>query len=199
MPGLMAIVTFVKPLPRVQRTQGLPLAEDGPGEGEDDSPRELKLQVMVAKNTPMEVILGFHSSTLLLRVLLQFLPPLTMTSPRPACVMNVISYEKAYCLFPQATLEERRTLLSSSCRRKGKHRLAGLAKYAARGFKILYDLPRHEVQPDPATPLYPAFLQPTGSDGDRYSRLYASFSPEPGLSVFYLTHPATDAASPSRR
>ena len=199
MPGLMAIVTFVKPLPRVQCAQDPALTEDGPGEAEDDSPRELKVQVMVAKNTPMEVILGFHSSTLLLRVLLQSLPPLTVTPPRPACVMNVISYEKAYCLFPQATLEERRTLLSSSCRGKGKHRLAGLAKYAARGFKILYDLPRHEVQPDPATPLYPAFLQPTGSDGDRGDRLFASFSPEPELSVFDLTHPATDAASLSRR
>ena len=122
--------------------------------------------------------------------------------------MNVISYEKAYCLFPQATLEERRTLLSSSCRGKGKHRLAGLAKYAARGFKILYDLPRHEVQPDPATPLYPAFLQPTGSDGDGerctrlrvgadQSYLYAPLFPEPELSVLDPTRLATATGAPS--
>ena len=124
--------------------------------------------------------------------------------------MNVISYEKAYCLFPQATLEERRTLLSSSCRGKGKHRLAGLAKYAARGFKILYDLPRHEVQPDPATPLHPAFLQPTGSDGERchtrlrvgadQSYLYAPLFPEPEPTAalaagLVIVHPRTDMKS----
>ncbi len=61
MPGVMAIVTFIKPLPRAERTRDPVLTEEGP-EPEDDGPHELKVQVIVAKNTPMEVILGFHSS-----------------------------------------------------------------------------------------------------------------------------------------
>ncbi|KAI0758171.1 hypothetical protein C8Q74DRAFT_1373203 [Fomes fomentarius] len=130
MPGVMAILTFVKPLPR-SRTAAA--AE----EGDVQPPQELKVQVIVAKNTPMEVILGFHST----------------------CVMNVISYEKAYCLFPQATLEEHRTLLSSSCRGKGKHRMDGLLKYHQRGWEVLYTLPLAEVIPDPASPLYPTFMR----------------------------------------
>ncbi|RPD67435.1 hypothetical protein L227DRAFT_491594 [Lentinus tigrinus ALCF2SS1-6] len=172
MPGLMAIVTFVKPIPG-ERTGPPALAEDGE-EAEEDAPRELKVQIMVAKNTPMEVILGFHST----------------------CVMNVISYEKAYCLFPQATLEERRTLLSSSCRGKGKHRMEGLAKYQARGFDILYDLPHNEVLPDPATPLYPAPQRsryPRDTDTDTTgSPLYP---PPPEPSVFDLARRASPSGS----
>ncbi|RPD81365.1 hypothetical protein L226DRAFT_608610 [Lentinus tigrinus ALCF2SS1-7] len=171
MPGLMAIVTFVKPIPG-ERTRRPALAEDGE-EAEEDAPRELKVQIMVAKNTPMEVILGFHST----------------------CVMNVISYEKAYCLFPQATLEERRTLLSSSCRGKGKHRMEGLAKYQARGFDILYDLPHNEVLPDPATPLYPAPQRSRSRysrDRDIGSPLYP---PPPEPSVFDLARRASPSGS----
>ncbi|KAI0722521.1 hypothetical protein C8Q76DRAFT_645374 [Earliella scabrosa] len=138
MPGVMAILTFVRPVPP---TPGDSETVAGEAEGQS-APRELKVQVIIAKNTPMEVILGFHST----------------------CVMNVISYEKAYCLFPQATLEERRTLLSSSCRGRGKHRMDGLLKYHQRGFDVLYSLPASEVVPDPATPLYPTFYRASASD-----------------------------------
>ncbi|KAI0681875.1 hypothetical protein C8T65DRAFT_690547, partial [Cerioporus squamosus] len=103
-----------------------------------------------------------------------------------ACVMNVISYEKAYCLFPQATLEQRRTLLSSSCRGKGKHRMDGLAKYQLRGFQVLYDLPHHEVLPDPATPLLPSFRR------DRISRAESYLYPSQP-SAFDLTRAATSS------
>ncbi|KAI0694389.1 hypothetical protein C8T65DRAFT_698990 [Cerioporus squamosus] len=161
MPGVMAIVTFIKPLPRPDRTSN---SVDGEEEADDDGPSELKVQVIVAKNTPMEVILGFHST----------------------CVMNVISYEKAYCLFPQATLEQRRTLLSSSCRGKGKHRMDGLAKYQLRGFQVLYDLPHHEVLPDPATPLLPSFRR------DRISRAESYLYPSQP-SAFDLTRAATSS------
>ncbi|KAI0751176.1 hypothetical protein C8Q80DRAFT_1119033 [Daedaleopsis nitida] len=138
MPGVMAILTFVKPLPRTRAARARPVdaADDAEAvDAGDQAPAELKVQVIVAKNTPMEVVLGFHST----------------------CVMNVISYEKAYCLFPQATLEERRTLISSSCRGKGKHRLEGLLKYQQRGFRVVYSLPPAEVVPDPSTPLHPTF------------------------------------------
>ena len=60
MPGVMAILTFVRPVPG-------PRSESVEGEAEAEvegqsAPRELKVQVIIAKNTPMEVILGFHSS-----------------------------------------------------------------------------------------------------------------------------------------
>ncbi|RDX55338.1 hypothetical protein OH76DRAFT_1396720 [Lentinus brumalis] len=159
MPGVMAVITFIKPLPRAERARNLVLGEEEP---EDDGPQELKVQVIVAKNTPMEVILGFHST----------------------CVMNVISYEKAYCLFPQATLEERRTLLSTSCRGRGKPRMDGLAKYQMRGFQVLYDLPQHEIVPDPTTPLLPTLRRGRLSGAASY--LYPS---QP--SMFDLTRAST--------
>ncbi|KAI0706635.1 hypothetical protein C8Q76DRAFT_597016, partial [Earliella scabrosa] len=53
-----------------------------------------KVKVIVANNAPIEVILGFHHTG----------------------VMNVINYERAYCLFAYATLEARVSLRSSSCR-----------------------------------------------------------------------------------
>lgn len=68
-----------------------------------------------------------------------------------ACVMNVISYEKAYCLFPRATLEKRLSLLSSSCRGRSKRRSTGLEKYARRGFRMLSTLPPDELELDPAS------------------------------------------------
>ena len=68
--------------------------------------------------------------------------------------MNVISYEKAYCLFPRATLEERRTVVSSSCRGNARHRAGGLAKYARRGYNLTYSLPAHEIVADPAAQFF---------------------------------------------
>ncbi|KAI0329622.1 hypothetical protein GY45DRAFT_850264 [Cubamyces sp. BRFM 1775] len=81
---------------------------------------ELRVQLIVPKETPMEVILGFHST----------------------CVMNVISYHKAYCLFPQATLEERLALFTSSpsedslSRNTDQYRCA-ISKYTERGFTFI--------------------------------------------------------------
>lgn len=74
--------------------------------------------------------------------------------------MNVISYEKAYCLFPRATLEKRLSLLSSSCRGRSKRRSAGLEKYARRGFRMLATLPPDELEPDPASALTAAASAP---------------------------------------
>ncbi len=46
--------------------------------------------------------------------------------------MNLISYEKAYCLFPRATLEERRNLLIA--RGSGSDQLPAVRKYQERGW-----------------------------------------------------------------
>ena len=78
MPGVLAIFTFVKPLPQQSespspRRSGTPVegvtsaTESDMSDGESESeegrqPKELKVQIIVAKHSPMEVILGFHSS-----------------------------------------------------------------------------------------------------------------------------------------
>ncbi|EIW56989.1 uncharacterized protein TRAVEDRAFT_81046, partial [Trametes versicolor FP-101664 SS1] len=104
--------------------------------------QHLKVQIIVARRAPMEVVLGFHST----------------------CVMNVISYEKAYCLFPRATLEERRSLLSWSSQGRSKRRAEGLVKYASRGFKMLTHLHFAEYathQPIRSFPLKPRWIGDT--------------------------------------
>ncbi|KAI0684234.1 hypothetical protein C8T65DRAFT_593923 [Cerioporus squamosus] len=86
-------------------------------------PVKTTVKLIVAESAPMEVILSSHST----------------------CVMNVISYEAAYCLFPYATLEKRITLLSSST--KGVYRKRGeeLLKYASRGFDIILAAPANSA------------------------------------------------------
>lgn len=91
---VQAVYTFIKAAPA----------------GEDV---ELKIQCIVARNTPMEAILSFHST----------------------CVMNVISYEMAYCLYPRATLHEHHTLVSGE--EASPTRPAALLKYSGRGFEIM--------------------------------------------------------------
>ncbi|KAI8989854.1 hypothetical protein BD414DRAFT_570777 [Trametes punicea] len=118
MPGVAGILTFKKGVSTATKQPAIETEDTELGAQVDIEQREeeneLKVQIIVAKNTPMEVILGFHST----------------------CVMNVISYEKAYCLFPQATLEDRLSLLTSSCRGRSRHRASGIIKYSNRGFTM---------------------------------------------------------------
>ncbi|KAI1787861.1 hypothetical protein LXA43DRAFT_895612, partial [Ganoderma leucocontextum] len=83
----------------------------------------LKVQLIVARRTPMEVVLGFHST----------------------CVMNVISYQQAYCLFPHATVESHRSLLSWSSQSRSTRRAEGLEKYKKRGFHMEHHLSPAEL------------------------------------------------------
>ena len=55
----------------------------------------------------------------------------------PACVMNVISFEKAYSLFPRGTLEERRSLI---CATDGPGQTKAIEKYEQRGWTMVYAL-----------------------------------------------------------
>lgn len=55
--------------------------------------------------------------------------------------MNVISYNAAYCLYPYATFEERRTLAMSVAT---PNEAEALGKYAVRGWRILHDVWAHE-------------------------------------------------------
>ena len=52
--------------------------------------------------------------------------------------MNVIAWDYAYCLYPRATLEERRSLV---CRADGPNQVTAEAKYRARGWEIVHSLP----------------------------------------------------------
>ncbi|KAI0323130.1 hypothetical protein GY45DRAFT_1212045, partial [Cubamyces sp. BRFM 1775] len=78
---------------------------------------QVNVQVIVARLAPIEAVLRSHST----------------------CVMNVMSYEFAYCLFPRATLEERCTLLNRSSH-DGERRIEGMQKYRGRGFRVIESL-----------------------------------------------------------
>lgn len=71
-----------------------------------------KIQVISAQTSPMDIVLFFHST----------------------CVINVISFEKAYSLYPKATFDDSRALIIHS---DGPSQVPALKKYAERGWKIL--------------------------------------------------------------
>ncbi|KDQ52179.1 hypothetical protein JAAARDRAFT_139328 [Jaapia argillacea MUCL 33604] len=73
---------------------------------------DLKIQVITAERTPMQIILHFHST----------------------CVLNVITFEKAYSLYPRATFEERYALMCASA---GPAQEKALEKYADRGWTMI--------------------------------------------------------------
>ncbi|KAI0339888.1 hypothetical protein BDW22DRAFT_1335607 [Trametopsis cervina] len=69
------------------------------------------IQLIIARSTPMELILGFHST----------------------CVMNVITYDTAYSLYPRATFEDMTSLVVLD----NASQKAPLAKYARRGWSLV--------------------------------------------------------------
>ncbi|CAL1699941.1 unnamed protein product [Somion occarium] len=98
---------------------------------------ELKVQIIVAVRSTMEVILRFHST----------------------CVMNVISFDRAYCLYPLATLEQRRSLVCTSRNDEVAQRV--FEKYSERGWKIVksfYVPPAYYCIEDPAFSLGPRWI-----------------------------------------
>lgn len=88
-----------------------------------------KVQLIVVKGTPVETVLKFHSSTS--AYLLLFI--LHTHSLFLACVMNIITADTAYCLYPAATLIRKRSL-------KTKYLVGDIAtqylKYGDRGWTI---------------------------------------------------------------
>ncbi|TDL13693.1 hypothetical protein BD410DRAFT_757508 [Rickenella mellea] len=78
----------------------------------DDLVAPLKVQMIVTQVCPLDTVLSFHSTV----------------------VMNIISYQAAYCLFAWTTLEDRHGVVVEA--KKTRHE-AALAKYAARGFHIV--------------------------------------------------------------
>ena len=70
-----------------------------------------------------------------------------------ACVMNVISFQAAYCLFPRGTLEERISLMSSSTRGVRQDQEEALQKYSARHFRLTTSVPPNDFLR--SKPLFP--------------------------------------------
>jgi len=89
---------------------------------------DCKIQLVVSRRSPLEPILTFHST----------------------CVMNLISHEKAYSLYPRGTFNERRSLiLPKEDGNKEKSRVAR-EKYIARGWNMVQALTPDEIQ-DPTS------------------------------------------------
>lgn len=59
-----------------------------------------------------------------------------------AVVFNVITHSKAYCLYPKATLLERRTLFNDWCNNSTYHN--AVSKYTARGWTFVHSLKAEE-------------------------------------------------------
>jgi hypothetical protein len=122
-----------------------------------DESQELKVQVITASTTPLEIILQFHSSK----------PPSLSPHYRGslwrsiAVVMNIISYEKAYSLYPRATFEERRSLI---CATLGPHQEPARQKYIVRGWTMLYSVTQAEQNYESS-----AFRTGLRRIGDRFS------------------------------
>ena len=68
--------------------------------------KKLSIQLVVASNAPMDVILNLHSSNLFVLHPQQS----TLTALSLAVVLNVISWDRAYSLYPRATFEDRTDL-----------------------------------------------------------------------------------------
>jgi hypothetical protein len=113
--GLQRVYTFLKDEP------------NSPG-------KLLKVQLLVARRSPVEAIFAFHSSTLVLSFR-SFLP----TDKIIACVMNIISHSTAYSIYPHATYDRRITLYTLY-RKQGPLSEAqsrpAVEKYEARGWTV---------------------------------------------------------------
>ncbi|KAJ4477724.1 hypothetical protein C8J55DRAFT_430551, partial [Lentinula edodes] len=73
----------------------------------------LSVQLMATRGSPLTTILSFHST----------------------CVMNILTHNAAYCLFPKLTLERRATLPMTEVQ------AAAINKYSQRGFEIMSNVP----------------------------------------------------------
>ncbi|KIM40832.1 hypothetical protein M413DRAFT_40033, partial [Hebeloma cylindrosporum] len=72
-----------------------------------------RIQLITSTSSPFELVLHFHST----------------------CVMNIITHDKAYSVFPRATFEERRSLVHV----KDTDSTA-LTKYEERGWQLIQDI-----------------------------------------------------------
>ncbi|KAJ3845634.1 hypothetical protein EV368DRAFT_6607, partial [Lentinula lateritia] len=79
----------------------------------------LKVQLMATMGSPLTTILSFHST----------------------CVMNILTHDAAYCLFPKLTLEHRASLLIDLTLPMTEVQAAAVNKYSERGFEMMRSAP----------------------------------------------------------
>ncbi|KAJ3900395.1 hypothetical protein F5879DRAFT_809323, partial [Lentinula edodes] len=75
----------------------------------------LSVQLMATRGSPLTTILSFHST----------------------CVMNILTHNAAYCLFPELTLERRASLLIDLTLPMTEVQAAAVNKYSQRGFEMM--------------------------------------------------------------
>ncbi|PPQ72060.1 hypothetical protein CVT25_013477, partial [Psilocybe cyanescens] len=97
-----------------------------------------KIQVITSNGSALSSILGFHSSKGVVRFLLLW--PLIFYH-ESACVMNLITYDAAFSLYPKATFEDRLSLLCLPA--SPELHVLITTKYGGRGWNIIgqHDLP----------------------------------------------------------
>lgn len=162
----------------------------------------LRVQIMVATRSPIEVILRFHSSGFTF----VWLANATHNFMIAACVMNIIAFDRAYCLYPRTTLEDRFTLV---CTTRDDDVIEGVYKrYERRGWTIIcgiYTVPFFTSDPslhtgtqwinDSLTWLIP-LSPPLVDDVVRYNSHIASFARDP-VSITGWTLSATGLTQPA--
>ncbi|KAF9554320.1 hypothetical protein CPC08DRAFT_713005 [Agrocybe pediades] len=144
-----------------------------------------KIQVITCHFAPLQMILNFHST----------------------CVMNILTYDKAYAFFPHATFDEHKSLVNlpsnARWRRRYVRRSAAIGRYKERGWEPVYNITRQEYE-DPKSmfahgvrrvgdakcwtiPLFPKLDLPEGSIQTSSWSLYYDKRLEPRISfgVFY--------------
>ncbi|KAK7696086.1 hypothetical protein QCA50_000729 [Cerrena zonata] len=89
-----------------------------------DSAKVMKAQLIVVKYSPIETILGFHST----------------------CVMNVISCDMAYSLYPKATFGKRSSLICIPA--TNSQTATAHAKYRKRGWSVRHTFTEFEFKND---------------------------------------------------
>jgi hypothetical protein len=109
---------------------------------------ENKVQLMITEGSPVASVLNFHSS------MFKLFDPFYSLTPALACVMNFITYEKAYALYPRATFAARKSLVTSVFSRPSHaHQLSterALEKYKARGWQIHRRMTKEMITEDSA-------------------------------------------------
>lgn len=99
--------------------------------------------------------------------------------------MNIISYEKAYCLYPRGTLHERRSLLCRSTLLPT--RPEALEKYRSRGFELISGRQRRDPEYADEHKLYRSFPYCTRYVGDPLCWTVAldmdGLGPTPGIRI----------------
>ncbi len=111
-----------------------------------------KVQVITSILTPISKVLRFHSSKLLNDIILK----IGRSDTLAACVMNVITHNKAYCLFPRGTFGKHRRSLEVYPYRSSSdttRATQALEKYESRGWTIIPTAAREDFEgPNAAFP-----------------------------------------------